>query len=118
MFYQSFTVVGVINVETLDGGLISPVDKPVHLDAVIINTDTTEGNRIQGWIGTMKVMEIYDYNIDTQEEAAAQTGLSVVKIGRLPIDMDIPPGKIFKVGVACGGVANDLFGAYEYTETA
>ena len=75
-----------------------------------------EGNRIQGWIGTKKIMEIYDYNCDTQEEAAAQTGLSVVKLGRIPVDADIPAGKIFKIGVACGGTANNLFGAYEYTE--
>lgn len=117
MYYQSFTVTGVINVETLDGGLISPVDTPVHLSAVIINTDTMEGNRIQGWIGTKKVMELYDYNCDTQEETAAQAPMSANKIGRLPVDMDIPPGKIFKIGVACGGTANDLFGAYEYTQT-
>jgi len=117
MLYQSFNVAGVINVETLDAGLISPVDVPIHLNAVIINSSATEGNRIQGWIGTHKVMEIYDYNCDTQEESAAQHPLSSVKLGRIPLDMDIPPGKIFKVGVACGATANNLFGAYEFTQT-
>ena len=119
MLYQSFTVTGVINVETLDGGLISPVDNPVHLEAVILNTSATEGNRIQGWIGTKKVLEIYDYCIDTQEDAGGTVApLSSVKIGRLPVDMEIPAGKIFKIGVACGATANNLFGAYEYTETS
>lgn len=116
MFYKEFNVVGVINVTTYDAGLQSPVDKPVHLDAVILNTDTTEGNTIEGWIGTTKVLEIFDYCCDTQEEAAAQHALSSTKIGRLPIDQDIPPGHSFRIAVRCGAAANDLYGAYEYTE--
>jgi len=116
MYYKGFHVNALANVTTLDAGLMSPVDKPVHVNAVIINTDTTEGNVIECWIGTKKVCEIYDYCLDTQEEAVGFTGISVVKIGRLPIDIDIPAGQAFKVGSNCGAVGHHLYGAYEYTQ--
>jgi len=108
-------VTGVINVTTLDGGLVSLVEEPKKIRAIIINTDTTEGNIIEGWIGTNRVLAIYDYCLDTQELCAADTPPhSTTKISRLPVDIDIPPGQTFKIGVNCGAVANDLYGAYEY----
>lgn len=115
MFYQSFTVVGVINVTTLDAGLVSLVEEPKKIRAILINTDTTEGNLIEGWIGNRRVFSGYDYLFDTQEETAGATApLSQNKINRIPLDLDIPPGQIFKIGINCGAVANDLFGSYEY----
>ena len=117
MLYKAFTVIGQINVTVLDGGLTSLVEIPVHVNAIIINTTAHEGNIIEAWVGNKRVTEIYDYCLDTQELAAADTPpLSDGKIGRLSIDIDVPAGQIFKVGVNCGGVASTLFGAYEYTE--
>lgn len=115
MYYKSFHVNALANVTTLDGGLMSEADKPVHVNAIIINTDTTQGNVIECWIGTKRVLEIYDYCIDTQVEAAI-AGVSTVKIGRLPIDIDVPAGQAFKVGSNCGAVGHHLYGAYEYTQ--
>ena len=118
MFYKGFNVTGVVNVTTLDGGLVSLVAVPVTIDAIIINTSATEGNVIEGWIGTERVLEIYDYCLDTQEESTAtQAPLSATKIGRIPIQIDVPAGQIFKIGVRCGATANNLFGAYEYSRT-
>ena len=116
MFYKSFHVNALANVTTLDDGLVSEVGHPVHVNAVIINTSATEGNVIECWLGTKRVATIYDYCLDTQEEAVGFTGFSVTKIGRLPIDMDIPPGSIFKIGSNCGAAGHHLYGAYEYTE--
>ncbi len=115
MFYKAFTITGVINTTTYDAGLMSPDANPVHLNAVILNTSAWQGNIIEGWIGTKKVLEIYDYNCDTQVEAAV-AGVSTVKIGRLPVDLDIPAGQAFKIAINCGGTAANLFGTYEYTE--
>lgn len=117
MYYKGFHVNALANVTTLDAGLVSLVEAPVHINAVIINTSAYEGNVIEGWIGNKRVLEIYDFNLDTQEEAVAFTGLSVNKIGRLPIDEDIPPGQTFKIGSNCGAVGHHLYGAYEYVET-
>lgn len=116
MFYKAFHVNALANVTTLDAGLVSLVDAPVHVNAIIINTSAYEGNVIECWIGTKRVAEIYDFNLDTQEEAAAQAALSATKIGRLPIDLDVPPGATFKVGSRCGATGHHLYGAYEYNE--
>lgn len=116
MLYKAFHVNAAANLTTLDGGLVSTVEKPVHVNAIILNTSATEGNVIECWIGTQKVVEIYDYCLDTQEEATAFTGLSVNKIGRLQIDLDVPAGAIFKVGSRCGATGHHLYGAYEYVE--
>jgi len=116
MYYQAFHVNALALVATLDAGLVSKVEAPVHVNAIIINCDTTEGNVIECWIGTKRVASIYDYCLDTQEEAVGFTGFSVTKIGRLPIDLDVPAGSIFKVGSNCGAVGQHLYGAYEYTE--
>ena len=117
MYYKGFTVVGVANVTTADAGLVSLVDEPVRIEAVLINTDATEGNWIEGWIGTERVMEIPDYCLDTQEESAGATDpFSGTKIGRIPVEMDIAPGQIFKIGIRCGAVLRTLYGAYEYTK--
>jgi len=118
MLYKAFHVNAAALITTLDPGLVSTVERPVHVNAIIINTSTTEGNIIECWIGNEKVVEIYDYCLDTQEEAVGFTGFSVTKIGRLPINIDIPAGSIFKVGSNCGATGHHLYGAYEYTEAA
>ncbi len=119
MLYKAFTVAGVANVTTLDDGLVSLVEEPVRIDAVIINIDAYEGNIIEGWIGNERVLEIYDYNLDTQDETAGATApYSSTKMGRIPLNLEIPPGQIFKIGVRCAAAANNLFGAYEYSKTS
>ena len=115
MLYKAFNVTGVVNVTTLDAGLVSLVNEPKKIIAILINLNTHEGNIVEGWIGTHRILEVYDYIFDTQEESAADTPpFSSHKISRLPIDNDIPAGEIFKIGINCGAVANDLYGAYEY----
>ncbi len=118
MYYKAFTAVGVINTTVLDGGLTSLVGEPVRVEAIIINCNTTDGNIIEGWIGTDRVLAIYDYCLDTQELAGADTPpLSAMKMGRVPVELDIPPGQIFKIGVNSGAAANTIYGSYEYTKT-
>ncbi len=118
MLYKAFAVVGVLNVTTYDAGLSSLVKMPVHVNAIIINISAYEGNVIEAWVGNKRLVEIYDYNLDTQDETAGATApYSTVKMGRIPVEEDIKPGQVFRVAVNCGAVANNLFGAYEYTET-
>lgn len=117
MIYKAFTVVGILNTTQYDDGLQSLVEVPVKLKFVIINTSTMEGNIIEGWIGNRKVLEIYDYCLDTQEETVGATApLSQNKISSLTIDIDIPPGQKFRIAINSGAVASNLFGAYAYEE--
>jgi len=116
MKYKAFTVAGTINETELDGGLVSLTDAPVHIDAILINVDAYQGNIVEGWIGNERVLEIYDYVFDTADETAGATApYSSTKINRLPVDLDIPPGQAFKIGINSGAAASDIFGAYEYT---
>ncbi|KKL86349.1 hypothetical protein LCGC14_1945610 [marine sediment metagenome] len=113
MYYQRFAVVGVINVTTLDAGLVSLVEEPVRITAILLTVSDYADDIIEGWIGNERVMECPDYIFDT-DALEATMSKSTTKIIRLPIEQEIPPGQIFKAGVRCGAVAIDLFGAYEY----
>lgn len=115
MYYKSFNVNGTINQTELDGGLVSTVEEPKKLKEIIINSSAHEGNIIEGWIGTNRVLTIYDYNCDTQELTGADTfPISTTKLTRLPVDILIPKGQSFKIGINCGGTACNIFGAYAY----
>lgn len=117
MYYKAFFVDGQNNETVLDAGLMSTVEAPVRVRAVIINVLAHEGNVIEGWIGTRRVLEIYDFCLDTQEATATDLGpFSTVKIGRLPVDLEIPKGMAFKIGINSGGTSSDIYGAYEYEE--
>jgi hypothetical protein len=117
MYYKRFSVTGVANVTTLDAGLVSLVGEKYRVNAILITISTYLNNVLEGWIGTERVLEIPDYVLDTFElNAATFNSRSVTKLIRIPIEMDIPEGQIFKIGVRCGAVANDIYGAYEYVK--
>lgn len=119
MYYKAFTAVGVINTTVADAGLTSLVAEPVKVVAILINSSAQEGNMIEGWIGTDRVLEIYDYCLDSQELTGADTfPISTVKMGRVPVDLEIPAGQIFKIAIRSGGTASNIFGSYEYEKIA
>jgi len=116
MYYQRFDVVGGPNVTVLDAGLVSTVEEPKHIDAILIDVSAYQDNIVEGWIGNLRVAEVSDYVFCTRFDAGAANAFAATnKIVRLPIDLDIPAGQTFKVGVRSGAVANDITGSYEYT---
>ncbi len=113
MLYKSFDVIGIVNVTTLDEGLVSLVKEQYRIKAILITVSIWAGNILEGWIGTNRILEISDYVLDSMDDIA--TGpVAMTKINRINIDEVIPEGQIFKIGVNCGAVATDLHGAYEY----
>lgn len=115
MKYQGFNRTGTINATELDGGLVSTKEEPKHIRAILINVSAYELNVVEGWIGNERVLEVYDNVFDTIEDlGAANFPYSTSKIGRLPIEIDIPVGQAFKLGIRCGGTASNIVGAYEY----
>lgn len=119
MLYKAFNVVCLPNVTTLDAGLVSEVGSPKHLDALLLNVSVTNGNIIEGWIGTKRVVEVPDWLFDNRVALGAGNEFpSTSKISRLPVDIDIPAGQIFKIGIRAAGVGSTVTGAYEYTEAA
>lgn len=118
MYYQGFHVVGVANTTVLDAGLVSTVEEPKSIKAILIDTSVHLGNIIEGWIGNERVLDIPDFVFDTRElNAATINSRSTSKILRLPVEQDIPVGQIFKIGVRSAGVGETIDGAYEYTVT-
>lgn len=117
MYYKAFDVQGVLNVTTYDDGLVSLVEVPYHVDAILITQDEPQDNVLECWIGTERVLEIPDYLLDQQATLAAAPR-STTKINRIPVDLDIPPGQIFKVAIRCGAAVSRIYGAYEYVKTS
>ena len=113
MLYKSFDVTGVVNSETLDGGLVSLVKEQYKLVAILITVSIWAGNRLVGWVGTDRTLEVSDYVLDSMD-AIATGPVAMTKINRLDVNEEIPKGEIFKIGILCGAVATDIHGAYVY----
>lgn len=119
MYYKELQVDGLLNTTQYDEGLVSPDANPVKCVAVLINVSAHEGNVIEGWIGTERILAVYDYVFDTQELGVAATPpISQSKMIRLPVEENIPAGQIFKIAIRSGGTASNIYGAYEYEQQA
>lgn len=115
MYYKAFIVTGQSNKTTFDDGLISTVEEPKRLRAVIISVSQWRTNVLEGWIETTRILEIPDLVLNTQEEyGAANAYPSTNKMLRIPIEEDIKPGRIFKIAINCGTNSSNIYGAYEY----
>lgn len=118
MLYKSFSVTGVANKTEFDDGLISSLDEPKKIRAVIICVSKYRANIIEGWIETNRILDIYDFAFSTSEDSGDSTPCSSSnKIIRIPIDVDIKPGMIFKIAINSGATPTDIHGAYEYELT-
>lgn len=112
MLYKSFSVTGVANKTTFDDGLISSVEEPKKIRAVIITVSKYRSNIVEGWIETNRLLDIYDYVLNSLDDT---TGVN--PITRIPIDEIIKPGMIFKIAINCGATPTNIHGAYEYELT-
>ncbi|MBA7520719.1 hypothetical protein ES705_12815 [subsurface metagenome] len=118
MYYKAFSVTGENNKTVLDSGLASTLEEPKTINAVLINVSAYQGNIIEGWIETNRILEIVDKVLNTELiAAAANPYASTTKIVRIPIDEPIKAGMIFKIGVNSGATKTDINGAYEYSKT-
>lgn len=118
MLYKAFNVTGVPNKTEFDDGLVSTIEEPKRIRAVIISVSDWRANVIEGWIETTRILEIVDLVLNTSHEyGAANAYPSTVKLLRIPIEENISPGRIFKIGINCGAIAADIAGAYEYELT-
>lgn len=115
MYYKRFSVGGLDNVTVLDGGLVSLVEEKVHIDSIFIMTNDWQDNIIEGWIGNERVLELPDFIIMTNTDLATNPRTTTQLI-EIPINMDIPAGQIFKIGIRCGAAPTNILGSYNYTK--
>jgi len=115
MFYKLFRVTGEANKTIFDDGLISTVEEPKRIRAIIINVSTYNNNTIEGWIETTRILEIPDDCCSTADFTNTATYYRPTnKMFRIPIEEDIKPGMIFKIAVNSGAASTSIDGAYEY----
>ena len=118
--FQLFRVTGVANATTLDTGLKSTTAEPKRLIAVHLEMSAyaaTDDNNVQLWHEQTQVSEFPEKSFRT-ELAAATTSTNVAgKRSEIPVDLDIPPGEVAKIGIKCAATLTSIRGAYEYEIT-
>lgn len=115
MFYKLFRVTGEANKTIFDSGLISTVDEPKKIRAILINVTAYHASTIEGWIETNRILEIPDDVCNTSDTSLVINGvIASNKIIRIPIEENIPPGMIFKIAINCGTDVVSIDGSYEY----
>ena len=103
MFYKSFRVTGEANKTVFDDGLVSTVEEPKRIRAIIIS------------VSTYRILEIPDEVCSTSDYLiAASYFRPTVKMYRIPIDENIKAGMTFKIAINCGAVVTNIRGSYEY----
>jgi len=118
MFYKLFRITGLSNKTVFDDGLISTVEEPKTLRAIIINVSNYNNNTIEGWIETNRILEIPDDCCSTIDSTTTATYYRPTnKMWRIPINEDIKPGMIFKIAIKCGAALTNIDGSYEYEPT-
>jgi len=118
MLYKLFRVTGQANKTIFDAGLVSTIDEPKRIRAVIINVSTYNNNSIEGWIETTRILAIPDDCLCTIDFTNTATYYRPTqKMMRIPIDEVLTPGKTFKIAVNCGAAPTNIDGSYEYELT-
>lgn len=118
MFYKLFRVTGDANKTIFDDGLVSTVEEPKRIRAIIINVSTYNNNSVEGWIETTRILAIPDDCICTIDFTNTATYYRPTnKMFRIPIEQDLKPGMTFKIGINCGAALTNIDGSYEYEHT-
>lgn len=119
MLYKSFRVTGESNKTIFDSGLVSTLEEPKIIRAILINVSAYHNNTLEGWIGTTRLLSIPDDICNTSDTSLAITGvISTMKLLRIPIDEEIKPGVIFKIAINCGADVTSIDGSYEYEKVS
>lgn len=115
MFYKLFRVTGESNKTVFDTGLISTVEEPKRIRAILIDVNSYHGNTIEGWIETNRILQVPDEVCATSDYLVAASYFRPTnKIFRIPIEENIPAGSIFKIAINCGTDITHIRGSYEY----
>ncbi len=115
IYYDEFSVTGTANTTVWDSGLTSTEAEKKHLVSILINVSGYQGNILRGILEREDIVKIRDYVLNTNANTGGTSTLySTSKIVEIPVDMDIPVGQTFKIGIESGGTATNIQGAYKY----
>jgi len=115
VYYQAFSVAGLVNSTVFDDGLESTEKEPKTLLSIIAQVSKYVGNYVEAWIGKGKVLEIPDSVVDTTEPSeTANVQKSGNRLSEIPVGVELAVGERFKVAIRCGAAAGDIVGCYIY----
>ena len=115
VYYQAFSVAGIVNSTVFDDGLESTEKEPKTLLSIIAQVSKYVGNYVEAWIGKGKVLEIPDSVVDTVESTGStSTQKSGNRLSEIPVGTELAVGERFKVAIRCGATAGDIVGCYIY----
>jgi len=115
--HKEFVVTGAPNTTRWDEGIQSTeaITKKVHY--LLVQTSGYQGNFVEAKLEETTFLKIPDYILDTEANTGTTNTLySTTKTQKIPVDLELPLGKRFRVGIVCGATATNLRGAYVYEE--
>lgn len=116
-YFQSFRVTGVANTITYDAGLKSTESEIKRLNAVHVQLSgysRSDDNDVQGWHERAKVFDLPEQLVPTQKTTDEYESSVTPRSLKIPVDIDLPAGEIFKAAIKCAATSKDLRGVYEY----
>jgi len=118
IFFQHIQFDGTANSIAYDDGLKSTESEKKRCLAVHVELEKYDGTdddvQVQGYHERSKVFDIPEKMFNTELKTATVEVAYVKKLSRIPVELDIPVGEIFKLAIKCASVAVDIRGMYEY----
>lgn len=108
MRYFAEEIAGAANKTVFGSGLGSVEAEQKLLRTLDVVFDTGQGSLLEGWYEREQQFSCYDHNVSLIGEDFAKTW---------DFEFPIPPGKIWKAAVTCGGTPNTAYVVYGYELT-
>ncbi|MEM1558217.1 MAG: hypothetical protein QXG12_06465 [Thermoproteota archaeon] len=103
--YFSERVTGAPNTLVLGTGLVSTEVEPKIIKGLYIIVSARNGNMVEAWIERERILQILDTIFNLASDAFRLY---------IPVDVDLPIGRRFVVGVRSGASATNIDVTYEY----
>jgi hypothetical protein len=113
-YYESVTIAGVANTETLEDILTSTEEEAKHIDAIAFFETTAVENHdaeLAMYIERERIVSVPM----AQNQRSHDSDVRLNTDPFFPIGHDLPVGQAFKVGHVSGAVASDMCYTVRYT---
>ena len=114
-FYKDFTITGVINTTTWEDGIQSTDTEKKRIIGILVSVSAYQDNVIKCNVARKEVLSTRDYVLDTYgSPASTNVQYATSKTQFLELDVDLPIGDKFQIGITCGATATNVKGCYIY----
>jgi len=114
-YYKDFSVDGSANDTKWDTGITSTETEKKKIISVLISVSDYKNNIVRCIKEREDIVKIRDYVLDTYgTSGSTNVQYSTTKMIEIPIDLELPVGQTFQVGIQSGANATNIRGAYKY----